>query len=174
MQHEMVIKPVGVIRSPQTELAWEAGAQDDAWQSRAKRERAVTKAVARIEIDPALDGILDGTEEYSHLLVLWWADRSEPRRTGRVKVRPMGRQDLPEVGIFATRSPVRPNPILATVVQVVARHGTTLEVTGLDAIDGTPVVDIKPLSPSDCPSGEISVPEWLARVHRELAALDEG
>ncbi|MBN2205347.1 MAG: SAM-dependent methyltransferase, partial [Thermoleophilia bacterium] len=115
-----------------------------------------------------------GTEDYSHLLVLWWPDRNEPRRTGGVKVRPMGRQDLPEVGIFATRSPVRPNPILATVVEVVARHGTTLEVTGLDAIDGTPVVDIKPLTPSDCPTGGMRVPEWLARVHRELAELDES
>jgi tRNA (Thr-GGU) A37 N-methylase len=118
VQHDIVIQPVGVVRSPQKELAWEAGAQGDSWQARAERERAVTRAVARIEIEPALDGILDGTEEYSHLLVLWWADRGEPRRAGGVKVRPMGRQDLPEVGIFATRSPARPNPILATVVEV--------------------------------------------------------
>jgi len=172
-QHEIVITPVGVIRSPQKELAWEAGPPDDAWQARAKRERAVKQMVARIEIEPALDGILDGTEEYSHLLVLWWPDRGEPRSSEGVKVRPMGRQDLPEVGVFATRSPVRPNPILTTVVEVVARHGTTLEVTGLDAIDGTPVIDIKPLTPSDCPAGEIRVPEWLARVEREFAESDE-
>jgi tRNA (adenine37-N6)-methyltransferase len=172
-QHEIAITPVGVVRSPQKELAWEAGSENDCWQARAARERAVTKAVARIEIDPAFDGILDGTEDFSHLLVLWWPDRDRPGRPDGVKVRPMGRQDLPEVGIFATRSPTRPNPILTTVVEVVARRGTTLEVTGLDAIDGTPVVDIKPLTPSDCPLGELRVPEWLARVERELAELDE-
>jgi tRNA (Thr-GGU) A37 N-methylase len=86
----------------------------------------------------------------------------------------MGRQDLPEVGIFATRSPRRPNSILVTAVELVARRGNVLEVRGLDAVDGTPVIDIKPLTPGDCPTGELRVPEWLAGVHREFAELDDG
>lgn len=170
---QIKIRPVGVVRSEQTELSFGADREGDTWRAQALRSRSARDTVARIEIDPALDGILDGVEDYSHLLVLWWPDRGG-LRPGGVKVHPMGRQDLPEVGIFATRSPRRPNSILVTAVELVARRGNVLEVRGLDAVDGTPVIDIKPLTPGDCPTGELRVPDWLAGVHREFAELDDG
>lgn len=170
---DIVIKPVGVVRSKQKSLVWGAGAGRESWRSRAWREKLSLDEVTRIEIDPALDGILDGTEEFSHLLVLWWADRNASRCPQHMKVHPMGRPDLPEVGIFATRSPMRPNPLLVTVVKLVARDGNVLEVTGLDAVDGTPVIDVKPMTPSDCPSADVRVADWLERALRELAQARE-
>ena len=170
---EMVISPVGVVRSLQKEIVWGPGAAQESWRRRAWRDKASLNAVSRIEITPALESMLDGTEEFSHLLVLWWPDRNGSERPQNAKVHPMGRQDLPEVGIFATRSPVRPNPVLATVVKLVARNGNVLEVTGLDAIDGTPVIDIKPVTRSDCPGSELKVAGWLERALRELDEADE-
>ncbi len=166
----MVIHTVGVVRSRQKEIIWGRGSGRESWRQRAWKDKASLDAVARIEIDPGLEGILEGTEEFSHLLVLWWADRSERRLPEGMRVHPMGRKDFPEVGIFATRSPVRPNAILATVVKLVGRDGNVLEVTGLDAIDGTPVIDIKPVTPSDCPSSDVKVAGWLQQA---LSEFDE-
>ena len=170
---QIVITPVGVVRSDQKELVWRPESGALSWNDRVRRERASAEAVSRIDIDPALDGILDGIDEYSHLVVLWWPDRNQAASGPRVRVRPMGRQDLPLVGVFATRSPVRPNSILATVVTLVRRQGQTLEVKGLDAVDGTPILDIKPLTPHDCPPEERRIPEWLQRLDRERAAVDD-
>lgn len=169
MQHEIVMRPVGVVHSDHRELSWGTSDERDSWETRVRREQARTDAVARLEIDPGLDGILDGIEEYSHAMVLWWPDRNQSRYAGATKVHPMGRDDFPEVGLFATRSPRRPNSILATVVEVVEHRGDVLEVKGLDAIDGTPILDIKPVTPGDCPTGELRVPDWLAQAHREFA-----
>lgn len=164
----MAVTPVGVVQNQQKECIWPSGPSDMTWRERALMERASAAATSRIEVDAALDGILEGIEEFSHLLVLWWPHRNRRKRTTPLQVRPMGRQDLPLVGVFATRSPVRPNCVLATVVRLVKRHGQTLEVTGLDAIDGSPIIDIKPLMPRDCPREELRVPGWLERVNREL------
>lgn len=170
---DIALTPVGVVHNQLMDVIWSPDGMNDSWRARALRGKASLAAVSTIEVDPALDGILDGTEEFSHLLVLWWPDRRLSGLEKRTRVRPMGRQDMPEVGIFATRSPVRPNPVLATVVKLVARRGNVLEVTGLDAIDGTPVIDIKPVTPSDCPGEELRVPEWMDRIGRDHAALDD-
>lgn len=172
-EHDIVISPVGVVHSRQKDVIWGPGADRESWRKRAWKDKVIQDTLSRIEIDPALDGILDGTEEFSHLLVLWWADRSESRLPASMKVHPMGRADIPEVGIFATRSPMRPNSVLATVVKLVTRHGNVLEVCGLDAIDGTPVIDIKPLTSSDCPAAELKMAGWLERALREYDELDE-
>jgi tRNA (Thr-GGU) A37 N-methylase len=82
----------------------------------------------------------------------------------------MGRKDLPLVGIFATCSPARPNPLCAIVVRLLERNGNRLKVEGLDAIDGSPVIDIKPYNPSYYDAGEVRIPPWLEQIHRDLAA----
>lgn len=128
---------------------------------------AMRGETAELVVDGDLDGILDGIEEFSHLLVLCWAHRIPPERRSITKVHPMGRQDLPLLGIFSTHSPARPNPILATVVRLVERNGNVLKVEGLDAIDGTPVIDIKPFTRGSCPDGEIREPEWLREAVRQ-------
>jgi len=142
MAEEMCLRPVGIVRS--------------------------AEQAAVIEIEPALHGILDGIEGFSHVLVLYWAHLNPHQDRPAVKVHPMGRKELPLTGVFATRSPVRPNPVLATVVRLVESTGDTLTVAGLDAVDGTPVIDIKPVTPGDCPAGEVRVAPWLADALHEL------
>ncbi|WP_292731974.1 TrmO family methyltransferase [Methanoculleus sp.] len=77
------------------------------------------------------------------------------------RVHPMGRTDIPEKGIFSTCSPARPNPVLATVARLHARRANVLEVTGLDAVDGSPVIDIKPYVPTQYPKGDVRIPAWM-------------
>ncbi|MGE5189114.1 MAG: tRNA (N6-threonylcarbamoyladenosine(37)-N6)-methyltransferase TrmO, partial [Gemmatimonadota bacterium] len=78
------------------------------------------------------------------IVVLCWMDRAD---RGRLKVHPRGREERPERGVFATRSPHRPNPISLNTVELLEIRGTVLRVRGMDAIDGTPVLDIKPHAP---------------------------
>ena len=78
--------------------------------------------------------------------------------------RPRGRADMPELGIFAQRAKHRPNPIGITAVAVVDRVGAVLRVRGLDAIDGTPILDLKPYFPEFDRIEAPRVPEWAARL----------
>ena len=93
----------------------------------------------RLELAPEWEPALDGIEEYHTLEVLYWLDRSR-----RDITRQSPRSDGRTVGTFALRSPVRPNPIGTAMVRLVRREGATVVVRGLDCLDGTPLVDIKP------------------------------
>ena len=86
---------------------------------------------------PALEGI----ERYRYLLVVYHIDRSSGYRE---KVHPMGDPSIPERGVFSTRSPCRPNPIGITVVEILGIEAGSIKVTGLDALNGSPILDIKP------------------------------
>jgi tRNA-Thr(GGU) m(6)t(6)A37 methyltransferase TsaA len=102
---------------------------------------SLRSAVSRIVVDPELTDGLSGLEAGGRLLVLYWLHRAEP---GALLQHPRGDTERPVRGVFALRSPNRPNPIGATEVELIARKGNVLEVRGLDAIDGTPVLDLKP------------------------------
>lgn len=78
------------------------------------------------------------------IVVLCWMHEAD---RGRLKVHPRGQEDRPERGVFSTRSPHRPNPVSLHTVELLGIDGTVLRVRGMDAIDGTPVIDIKPHSP---------------------------
>lgn len=120
---------------------------------------------AEIEIDPAWAGALDGIEGFSHIWVVWWLDRSDGPPDG-LRVRPQRREDMPLVGIFATRSPQRPNPVAISAVRLLERQGARLRVQGLDACQGTPVLDLKPyLRRGDQIRGP-TAPDWLERLWR--------
>ena len=98
-----------------------------------------SEAVCTIEVDPRWAAALNGVETCSHLVVLYWMDRA--RRDIVVQVPShyaTGR------GTFALRSPVRPNPIAMSVVRLLKIEGTALSVIGLDCLDGTPLIDLKP------------------------------
>jgi conserved hypothetical protein TIGR00104 len=84
---------------------------------------------------------LDGLEEYSHIIVVYWMHKAD---RAVLKARPWGVERYPLVGIFATRSPHRPNPIGITVAELVSIEKPIIRVRGLDALTGTPVLDIKP------------------------------
>lgn len=95
-------------------------------------------ALCTLTLDPAYaDGLL-GLEGESHVLVLYWLDRAR-----RDWLRRPARAVRPEVGVFALRTPNRPNPIAAIVVPVVEVRGNEVDVRGMDCLDGTPLLDIK-------------------------------
>jgi tRNA-Thr(GGU) m(6)t(6)A37 methyltransferase TsaA len=102
---------------------------------------------ARIEIHERYAEALDGIEDFSHLIILYWFHERDDRKNRKVlKVRPRGSEKI--VGVFASRSPSRPNPIGICVVEYEGRDGNIIKVRGLDAIEGSPVLDIKPYQPS--------------------------
>jgi len=112
--------------------------------------------------DDLLDA-LDGIEGYSHLIVVFHCHLvpEEERTTGRIH--PRGDERLPEQGVLATRSQRRPNSLGVSVVPLLRRRRNILRVRGLDAIDGTPVLDIKPYLPHYDSVQDARVPEWVLR-----------
>ncbi len=107
---------------------------------------------------------MEGVEAYSHVLVLFWITRIPRSRRQMMKVHPKSREDLPVVGVFATRTQYRPNPIGLTLVPLLGREGNVLRVRGLDAIHGTPILDIKPISPVHEFPRKTRVPKWYRRL----------
>lgn len=100
---------------------------------------------ARIEIDPAFEPALECVERASHLVVIAYLHKAD-RTVLRASPRKL-KCDAPPCGVFATRSPARPNPLSLTMVELVRRDGLVLHVDPLDLLDGTPVVDVKAYSP---------------------------
>jgi tRNA-Thr(GGU) m(6)t(6)A37 methyltransferase TsaA len=132
-----------------------------------KNREGWESVISEVIIDPKYEEGLEGIEDYSHLLILFWLSRMSPRDRGRgrvMKVHPKSRLDLPLVGVFSTRTQYRPNPIGLTLVQLVKRRKNTLEVRGLDAINGTPVLDVKPISPRTEFPRRTRVPKWYYRL----------
>ncbi len=117
---------------------------------------------------------LDGIEEFSHVLVLYWSHLAAERGRGVRKVHPAGQQDIPMVGVFSTRSPARPNPVCSTTVELLGREGNVLKVRGLDAIDGSPVIDIKPHLPSFDAPGDVRLADWMVELMRRLAGWNRS
>ena len=117
-----------------------------------------------IIIEPKWEAGLTGLEEYSHIVVLFWLDRAE-RPTDAPALRPAeGRAALPPVGLFAIRTPCRPNPIGVSVARLLHRDGNRLHVTGLDAWNGTPVLDLKGYNLRDDMRPDATHPAWLERL----------
>lgn len=116
--------------------------------------------VSEIVLNPAYEEALTGLEDYSHLYVLFWLSRVRKAQRRMMKIHPKSRQDLPLVGVFATRTQYRPNPIGLTMVNVLERNDNVLRVKGLDALNGTPVIDIKPISPRHEFPKQFRVPNW--------------
>ena len=119
---------------------------------------------SRVVIAPQLVEALDGIDGFSHIVIIFYLHRVNEDRRSCLKVHPQGKRELPLVGVFATRSPVRPNPIGVTVVQLLERQKNVLKVLGLDAYDGTPVLDVKPYLSRDDVLEEATMPDWLLRL----------
>jgi tRNA-Thr(GGU) m(6)t(6)A37 methyltransferase TsaA len=125
-------------------------------------KNVVSRIVFREEYIEALEGV----EEFSHLFVLFWLHEMSDEDKKIMKVRPRGRSDMPLLGIFATRTPHRPNPIGLTRVKLLNVEGNVVTVQGLDAFDGTPVLDIKPFDSWDTTEA-FKVPEWWMKLAKE-------
>ncbi|WP_225205773.1 SAM-dependent methyltransferase [Novosphingobium huizhouense] len=121
---------------------------------------------AAIALDPAQvdNDALAGLAAFSHAEIVFVFDRVPHDRIERGARHPRNRADWPLVGILAQRGKNRPNRIGVTVCRIVAVDGLTLEVEGLDAIDGTPVLDIKPVMREFLPRGEVRQPAWSSEL----------
>ena len=143
----MTFKAIATVRN---ELKQATSASGKRWE-----------VVSEIVFDSSLTEALDGLEEYSHITILWWMHLLSPGEI-RLKVHPMGRQEFSPKGIFALRTPLRPNPIGKTTVTLIERQGNILKVKGLEALDGSPVIDIKPYVPRYDLMTDATVPQWIA------------
>lgn len=139
------------------------------------RRPALERVQAELVLDERFAEAADGLEEFSHVIVLFWAHADVPaeercsEESAPIKLRPMGREDWPLVGVFATRCFDRPNPVCATTVRLLERTGNVLRVEGLDAFDGSPIVDIKPYVPGFDSIAEARVPEWMLTLGELVA-----
>lgn len=128
------VKPIGVIRSPYKKL------------DEAPHQGRFSNEICEIHVFEEFSEGLRDVETYSHLIVLYWLHLAN-----RGNLLAISSHNKKERGVFATRSPNRPNPIGFAVVELIERAGNVLRIRWLDAIDGTPVIDIKPYSPElDC------------------------
>lgn len=110
---------------------------------------------------------LQGMEQYSHALIVTYLHQAKYEPASHLIRRPRGLESMPEVGIFAQRAKDRPNPIGVTAVQIVRVERDALVVRGLDAIQGTPVLDIKPYYPAYDRVPGATVPEWVDRLMKD-------
>jgi tRNA-Thr(GGU) m(6)t(6)A37 methyltransferase TsaA len=138
--------PIGVVRSPYSETAQIPKGPD-----------AQHDAQGVLEIRPELESGLVDIEGFSHLFVIWVFHRAE----GFDLISTPPTDDRPH-GVFASRSPKRPNPIGLTVVELLSRDGPRLHVRGVDMLDGTPILDIKPYL-SSVPAKQLKR-GWLAEA----------
>ncbi|MEZ4334799.1 MAG: SAM-dependent methyltransferase [Myxococcota bacterium] len=109
---------------------------------------------------------LAGLETFSHVEVIFVFDRVDPAKVVSGARHPRGNPDWPAVGIFAQRGKNRPNRLGSTICPVVRRDGRRLVVAELDAIDGTPVVDLKPVMRAFLPRTAVREPRWVAELMR--------
>jgi tRNA (adenine37-N6)-methyltransferase len=148
-QAAMCLKPIGYVRN----------------SVKAAKGLTWDQVVSELVILPELTEALDDLEEFSHIIVFFWMTGYGSTEVPH-KVHPRGNPDFPLKGLFATRSPQRPNPVGVTTVELLERRKNILRVKGLDAFDQTPVIDIKPYSPGLDTAREAKSPEWIKEVQK--------
>ncbi len=147
---EILLKPIGFVRASRAEPL------DDHWD----------QVESAIELDSGTftEESLQGLDSFSHVEVLFYFDRVQEGKIVTDARRPRGKTEWPKVGIFAQRGKARPNRIGATICQVERVSGLVLHVTGLDAIDGTPVLDLKPVMTGFLPRNPVTEPDWAQEI----------
>lgn len=162
MVDKIILKPIGVVHTPFSE-------------EEVKNSLSGVEGV--IEIFKEFGEGLDGIDGFSHLIVTAFLKEvsEKQREVLRVRFRRFIKfgaklEELPEVGVFCSDSPHRPNPIAITIVELVKREGCLLHVKGLDLFDGTPVLDLKPYTPSRIIK-EIRLPTWYKKLEEKMAKL---
>ena len=149
----VTLHPIGVVRSARAE------AIDDRWD----------EVAASIALDPnrfSPDALL-GLDAFSHIEVIYYFHGAAAQREELGARRPRGRQDWPLVGIFAQRGKNRPNRLGVTTCRLLAVEGLEVRVEGLDAIEGSPVLDIKPYMTGFAPRGALREPAWAKELMAE-------
>ena len=143
------VNPIGVVECPVNEMS------QGNWAN----------VESKIRLEAAYAPGLQGLEGFSHVLVLFFLDRAQGFDPGKQLLRrPRGMEDMHEVGVFAQRTKYRPNPIGVTAVRLLGIEGDVVRVQGLDALDGTPVLDIKPYMPPFDRVDDVTMPPWVGHV----------
>jgi tRNA-Thr(GGU) m(6)t(6)A37 methyltransferase TsaA len=150
LEDKIVFCPIGYVKTPNS--------GDEV------KEKSV---ISQIILQPRLVEALDGIEGFSHLFVLFYLDKVPAEKNLVLKIHPKGRTDLPLMGVLGTRTMLRPNPIGLTLVELLKVQGNVLTIQGLDAYDGTPVLDIKPYDPWDI-AKDARVPAWWKKLYEGL------
>ena len=148
MQGPFDLSPIGIVRCSR------AQPDDDRWD----QETSYIELLA-----PFDKRSIQGLESFSHCIVVFVFDRASWDES-RMTRRPRGNAEWPEVGVFAQRAKDRPNRLGVTVCRMIGVDGSIVHVDGLDAIDGTPVVDIKPWMDEFGPRGEVGQPQWASEL----------
>lgn len=148
-QEKIVLNPIGYVKT-------------EAVGDEVKDKSRTSQIVLRDNLVEALDGITG----FSHLFVLFWLSQIPDEQRMIMKVHPRGRMDMPLLGVFATRTNLRPNPIGLTLVELLKIEGNTLTVRGLDAFEGTPILDIKPFDSWDT-AKNARVPDWWIKLNEK-------
>lgn len=146
------LKPVAIVRSPRLTL------DDDDWGN----------VVAEIELDGSMsEESIAGLETFSHVEVIFLFDRVGEEDICRGVRHPRGNQNWPKVGIFSQRAKDRPNRIGSTICRLLGCEGRRLKVQGIDAVNGTPVLDIKPVMNEFLPREPVVQPQWSRELMKE-------
>lgn len=147
---QISLQAIATVHSPR------AAAEDDNWGG----------VIATIELDPAqfTPESLQGLDAFSHIDVVFFFHQVPPEKIEFVARHPRNREDWPRVGIFAQRGRNRPNRLGVSTCRILKIEGLTVTVEGLDAIEGTPVLDIKPHVREFGPRGEVRQPEWAKEL----------
>lgn len=140
---EIIVKPIGHVRNARREV------EDDHWG----------EVISEIVIEIGEEA-LQGIEDFSHAEIVFYFDQVDESKIVTGARHPRNNAEWPKVGILAQRGKNRPNRIGLTTVSILRREKNALFVTGLDAVDGTPILDIKPVMREFQPRGEIRQPAW--------------
>jgi tRNA (adenine37-N6)-methyltransferase len=150
MKTEIRLVPIGQVTSPIRETV------DDVWGK--------VQSEIRLDSDRFTPDSLAGLDQFSHVEILFLFDRVPDSEVSLGARHPRGRTDWPRVGIFAQRAKNRPNRIGVTTCRLVSVRDLSIIVEGLDAVDGTPVLDIKPYMREFGPRGEVHQPHWATEL----------
>lgn len=148
---QIILQPLAFVRNNRI------GRDDDYWGD-------VISEIELAEDVPAM--AFDGIDTFSHLEIIFYFDQADPGKAV-YKQHPRGNPDWPEVGIFAQRKSDRPNRLGLTVAELMGRKERVIRVKNLDAINGTPVLDIKPVIREFLPPGNTRQPAWCSELMKD-------
>src|ERR1700739_459109 len=152
MSNTITLSPIGYVKNMRSDMS------DDHWGN-------VLSEITIIDELP--EECIEGKDAYSHLEIIYHFHKADESKTGKGAEHPRDNKAWPKVGIFAQRKKDRPNHLGATIVKVVSRTGKSIFVANLDADDGTPVLDIKPVVKEFLPQEEVKQPAWVSQLMKD-------
>ncbi len=165
------ISPVGYVENNITRMTFSPHGNDTPEERRRqvqKHREETRNTISTLTLLPQFEPLLDGIEDFSHIVVIYWPHRLSPEDRQIKKVHPMGRKEIPLKGVFSTRSPARPNPLLISTVRLLERKGHQLRVQGLEALDKSPIMDIKPMTNLFDDGEAPTFPDWITDINKDL------